>query len=82
MRKYIAKTHHEWMWEEEERPRWTRGRRYYGEYAKSYQQYNQTGRMGNEVKIKSISFGGGNYCGSGWMGRLADMNGGTCVMAP
>ena len=58
------------------------GRRYYGEYAKSYQKYNQTGRVGNEVKIKSISFGGGNYCGSGWMGRLADMNGGTCVMAP
>ena len=58
------------------------GKRYYGLYANSYQSYNSSVRINNPVQIKTVSFGGGNYCGSGWMGQLADMNGGSCVVAP
>ncbi len=58
------------------------GKRYYGSYANSYQSYNSSVRINNPVQIKTVSFGGGNYCGSGWMGQLADMNGGSCVVAP
>jgi len=58
------------------------GKRYSGSFAQSYRTYNNDVRSNNPVKIKTISFGGGNYCGSGWMGQLADMNGGSCVVAP
>ncbi len=58
------------------------GKRYSGSFAQSYRSYNNNIRSTNPVKIKTISFGGGNYCGSGWMGQLADMNGGSCVVAP
>ena len=58
------------------------GRSYYGNFAQSYRTYNNDVRKSNPVKIKTVSFGGGNYCGRGWMGQLADMNGGSCVVAP
>lgn len=58
------------------------GQNYYGNYAQSYQSYTNRVRQNNPVVIKTVSFGGGNYCGSGWMGQLADMNGGSCVVAP
>ena len=58
------------------------GNFYRGSFAKSYQSYNNQYRQSNPVKIKTVSFGGGNYCGSGWMGQLADMNGGSCIVAP
>ena len=58
------------------------GRYYYGNYAQSYQTYNNNFRQTNPIKIKTVSFGGGNYCGNGWMGQLADMNGGSCIVAP
>lgn len=58
------------------------GKYYSGDFAKSYQSYNNEFRKTNPIKIKTVSFGGGNYCGSGWMGQLADMNGGSCVVAP
>lgn len=58
------------------------GKYYSGEYALSYKSYNEEFRKDNPIKIKTVSFGGGNYCGGGWMGRLADMNGGSCVVAP
>ena len=58
------------------------GQYYYGDYAQSYQSYTSRVRQNNPVVIKTVSFGGGNYCGNGWMGRLADMNGGSCVIAP
>lgn len=57
------------------------GKYYNGEFAKSYNSYSNTFRTNNPIKIKTVSFGGGNYCGGGWMGRLADMNGGSCVVA-
>ena len=58
------------------------GQYYYGNYAQSYQSYTSRVRQNNPVVIKTVSFGGGNYCGNGWMGQLADMNGGSCVVAP
>jgi len=58
------------------------GKIYRGSFAQSYQSYNNQYRQSNPVKIKTVSFGGGNYCGSGWMGQLADMNGGSCIVAP
>jgi len=58
------------------------GKRYSGSYAKSYQSYNNEFRSNNPVTIKTVSFGGGNYCGNGWMGQIADMNGGSCIVAP
>ena len=58
------------------------GQYYNGNYAQSYQSYTNRFRQNNPVVIKTVSFGGGNYCGNGWMGQLADMNGGSCVVAP
>ena len=58
------------------------GQYYYGNYSQSYQSYTNRARQNNPVVIKTVSFGGGNYCGNGWMGQLADMNGGSCVIAP
>ena len=61
------------------------GVRRYGAYADAYAQHNATGRKDNPVKIKTISFGwggrNGNLCGSGWMGAIADRNGGSCIVA-
>lgn len=60
------------------------GKMYRGEYALSYQAYNNTVRKNNPVKIKTVSFGaefGLNFCGNQWMGKIADMNGGSCVVA-
>ena len=51
----------------------------YGPFANCYKQYNETYRKNDPIIIKSVSVDY-NHCGSGWMGQLADQNGGSCVL--
>ena len=51
-----------------------------GAYANCYKKYNDTYRSKNPVIIKTISLDL-NFCGSRWMGQLADLNGGSCIVS-
>ena len=52
----------------------------YGSFANCYNRYNKTYRSNNPVIIKSVSLDL-NFCGGRWMGQLADLNGGSCVVS-
>lgn len=52
----------------------------YTQYADCYKRYNDNYRSSNPVVIKSVSVDL-NFCGNGWMGKLADLNGGSCIVS-
>ena len=51
-----------------------------GAYASCYKKYNDTYRSNNPVIIKTVSLDL-NFCGNQWMGQIADLNGGSCILA-